>query len=102
MSLYGIRKFFGGIGTGTSIGHSHQVAEPELHSAPPSLVFILHATCQLSDKHEFTEFIVNVNVRHQEFFSVALAPPSFVFTIQHMNFSIGTDSSAALLWCSSG
>jgi hypothetical protein len=35
MSLYGIRSFFGGIGTGTGtgIGHSHQVAEPELHSA---------------------------------------------------------------------
>jgi hypothetical protein len=41
MSLYGIRNYFGGIGTGTGIGHSHQVAEPELHSAPPSLVFIL-------------------------------------------------------------
>jgi hypothetical protein len=37
MSLYGIKNSFGGIG----IGHSHQVAEPELHSAPPSLVFIL-------------------------------------------------------------
>jgi hypothetical protein len=39
MSLYGIGNFFGHIGIG--IGHGHQVADPELHSAPPSLVFIL-------------------------------------------------------------
>jgi hypothetical protein len=37
ISLYSIRIFFDNIG----IGHSHQVADPELHSAPPSLVFTL-------------------------------------------------------------
>jgi hypothetical protein len=37
MSLYGIGNFSGRIG----IGHSHQVAEPEEHSALPSLIFIL-------------------------------------------------------------
>jgi hypothetical protein len=57
---------------GIGIGHSHQVAEPELHSAPPSLVFILqHVNYHINS--EFTEFIIHVTAWHQEFFSVASA-----------------------------
>jgi hypothetical protein len=57
--------FFGGIGIG--IGHSQQVAEPDLHLALPSFIFILQDV-NYDINNEFTEFIVHVTIWHQVFF----------------------------------
>jgi hypothetical protein len=68
MSLYSIRIFFSGIG----IGHSHQVAEPELHSALTSFVFILQ---HLNSHKEWIYWLYDTcHCMALEIFLVASAP----------------------------
>ena len=66
MSLYGIRNFFGGIGTGTGIGHSHEVASPSCTQHRPH--WSLYYNMSIITKTEFTNFMIHVTVWHQKFF----------------------------------